>query len=167
MPPTISAGPLTLLHIDDSIYDRLLLKLAARLANKPLALYNAASAHSAQPHFAPRAAHSDTSAHPHPALVLLDYDMGDHTGADFLSWLRLVRKADLPVVMFTGSQDEAIVRECYSAGADHFLTKPDSVDRAIEIVSTLYHCLSSDPPEFAPLAALPEYRPNPMTLERR
>ena len=158
---TISPGPLAVLHIDDNPNDRLFIQQAARRAKIPLAIYDADGAQSAAPHFAALPAHSATNPHPPPSLVLLDYDMGDHNGVDFLHWLRLVRKAETPVVMLTGSTDEAVVRNCYGAGANHFLTKPASVDRLCDIIVALHQCMSSDPPEFAALAALPEYRPNP------
>jgi DNA-binding response OmpR family regulator len=158
----IPVNPLALLHIDDSPGDRFFFQQAARLANTPFAIYAAAGAQSAAPHFATWSAPSGTGVHPRPSLVLLDYDMGDHNGADFLHWLRLVRRASIPVVMLTRSTDEAVVRKCYSAGANHFLTKPASINHAIAMIIALYRCMASDPPQFASLAALPEYMPNPL-----
>jgi len=161
---TISA-PLALLHVDDNPNDRFLLQLAARRAKTPFTIYDADGAQSAAPYFASWSVHSGANPHPTPSLVLLDYVMGDHNAVDFLHWLRLVRKANTIVVMFTGSTDETVVRNCYSAGANHFLAKPTSLDRILDIIAALQQYMSSDPPRFEALAALPEYRPNPMPTQ--
>jgi two-component system, chemotaxis family, response regulator Rcp1 len=80
---------LSMLHIDDNPNDRLLVKEAILLTGTPFTFYEADNPDAAMAYFelrAPRVEHNQT---PRPAIVLLDYDMGMHTGLDFLHWLRV------------------------------------------------------------------------------
>lgn len=90
-----------MLHIDDNPNDRLLVKEAILLTGTPFMFYEADNPDAAIPYFqrgAPGAEHNQT---PCPELVLLDYDMGMHTGLDFLHWLRVSEEiTSIPVVMF-------------------------------------------------------------------
>jgi CheY-like chemotaxis protein len=96
-----------------------------------------------------------------PALVLLDYDMGNHTGVDFLHWLRFVKKmTSLPVVMLSGSEGDRHVAECYAAGANYFLSKPRKFEHLKLIVQSLHTTLffTNEP---SPILLLNEYRSGP------
>ena len=78
----------------------------------PFEFYEANGLDAAMPYF-----QLADSKHPRPALVLLDYEMGGHTGLDFLYWLRGLKKiTGLPVVMLSGSPGRDHVVECYAAG---------------------------------------------------
>src|SRR5689334_13465141 len=121
----LSNDPLPLLYVDDDEYDRHLVELALRHTNTIFQLYTADGAESAAPYFEFRQQSAAANPCPRPKLILLDYDMGTHTGADFLFWLRVMRHLTaIPVVMFSGSVGARHVAECYEAGADHFLRKP-------------------------------------------
>ena len=100
-------------------------------------------------------------------MVLLDYELGGNTtGLDFLYWLRVRKKiASLPVVMFSGSPGRDHIAECYAAGADHYLTKPNDMERLKRIVRTLYVGLVSRPP--GPITLLKEYQPDPREEVRK
>jgi hypothetical protein len=65
------------------------------------------------------------------------------------------------VWLLSGSSDGTGVVECYSAGADHFLQKPQELERIMVVIRTLYFCMSFGTPRFGLLACLPEYRPDP------
>lgn len=146
-----------LLHIDDSADDRLLVSEAIILSDTPFDFYQANGMESAIPYFQS----SELKRHPHPALVLLDYNLGDHTGADFLYWMRLMKKINsTPVVMFSASNEKRIIAECYATGANHFLCKPLGLERVKIIVRTL-HCLVSHDGHSSPISLLEEYRPEP------
>lgn len=129
--------PLPLLHIDDSSNERLLVKRAIFVTNTPFAVYGASGLESAIPYFQSHGLHPD--AFPEPSIVLLDYDMGDHTGADFLYWLRVMKKiTSIPVVMFTGSVEKSQIASCYAMGASYFICKPKRPERLQAIVRALY-----------------------------
>jgi chemotaxis family two-component system response regulator Rcp1 len=154
-------GHLPLLHVDDSANDRLLVREAIILSNTPFAFYQAGGMESAIPYFQFHRQHGEPKQFPRPALVLLDYDLGNHTGADLLYWLRLMKKiTSIPVVMFSGSVGQSQIAECYATGANHFLSKPKDLERLKIIVHTLHLSLVSlHRPR--PIELLQEYQPDP------
>lgn len=162
MNSTSSKLALPLLHIDDSEDDRLLVQQAIRRTNSSFTLYSADGANSATPFFEFRKANGEDNEHPRPAIIVLDYDLGVHTGADFLIWLRVVRQITaIPVVMYSGSAGTEHIDECFAAGANHFVRKALRLEGLWNIISALDLCMSFDPPRFGPLSRLPEYRPGP------
>jgi len=155
-------GHLPLLHIDDGADDRLLVSEAIILSNTPFDFYQANGMESAIPYFQSTRHDGELKKHPHPALVLLDYNLGDHTGADFLYWMRLMKKINsTPVVMFSASNEKRIIAECYATGANHFLCKPLGIERVKTIVRTLHLSLVSHTTRPSPILHLPEYQPDP------
>jgi response regulator RpfG family c-di-GMP phosphodiesterase len=149
---------LTLLYIDDSANDRHLVKEAIFLTETPFAFYEADGMESAFLYFQSRIHDGGL---PRPAIVLLDYNLGNHTGTDLLHWLRTMKKiTSLPVIMLSGSVGRPHVAECYATGANHFLSKPKNLERLKIIVRTLHLSLVSlrQP---GPIQLLQEYRPDP------
>jgi DNA-binding response OmpR family regulator len=121
-------------------------------------LFQADGLDSALAYFQPlNRSHSDL--HPNPALVLLDYDLGGgQTGCNFLQWFRKVKKNNVtPVVMLSGSQQNANVAQCYAMGANRFLVKPHTMERFKAIVSMLFISLANP----GAISLLPEYIPDP------
>jgi CheY-like chemotaxis protein len=60
-----------------------------------------------------------------PDLILLDVEMPVMNGADTLVWLRQDRDLrDIPVIMISGVNDEAIALRCIEHGAEDFIDKP-------------------------------------------
>jgi CheY-like chemotaxis protein len=155
-------GALPLLYIDDSVNDRLLVREAIRLTKTPFAFYQADGLQAAMPYFQFPGHDSEPKHPPRPALVLLDYDLGNHTGADVLYWLRLMKKiSSIPVVMFSGSPGKFHVEKCYAMGADHFISKPNDLERLKTIVRILHLSLVSDNKHPSPILHLPEYQRDP------
>ena len=151
-----------LLHIDDNSNDRLLVREAIALTKTPLLYYEAANIDSAIPFFESESHEPQAQEFPRPALVLLDYDLGGQTGADFLSWLRLIKKAvGIPVAIFSGSPGQRNVTECYEQGANFFVNKATSLTRTQLVVRGLYLSLELKIPE--PILRLDEYVPDPRT----
>jgi len=152
---------LNLLHVDDSANERSLVREAIFISNIPFAFYGAAGIESAIPFFQCHGHHIQANQHPCPALVLLDYDLGKHTGADFLYWLRVMKKiSSIPVVMFSGSVGKHQIAECYATGANHFLSKPKNFARLNKIIRTLHRSLAF-PEGQSPILLLEEYIPDP------
>jgi len=151
-----------LLHIDDNEDDRLLIREAIALTKTPLALYQAAELNAAIPYFKVEKEGKEAKEYPRPALVLLDCDLGDQNGADFLYWLRLMKKqVSIPVVMFSGLAGERNVAECYEQGATYFLRKAMGLTSLKVVVRGLYQSLKRKIPR--PILRLPEYVPDPRT----
>ena len=153
--------PLVLLHIDDSANDRLLVREAIFLSNTPFTFYQANGMESAIPYFQSHQQNGEPTQFPRPALVLLDYDLGDHTGVDFLYWLRLIKNiSSIPVVMLSASAVQSQIAECYATGANHSLSKPNNLERLKLIVHTLHLSLVSLHRP-GPIQLLQEYQPDP------
>ena len=149
---------LPLLHVDDNANERFLVKRAISITNTPFAFYEAAGLESAIPYFQFHLHHREKF--PRPAMVLLDYEMGDHTGADFLCWLRAIKKiTSIPVVLFSGSVGKSHVESCYATGANYFISKPKDSARLREIVKALYQTALSQ--RSGPIRCLDEYQADP------
>jgi CheY-like chemotaxis protein len=154
---------LPLLHIDDDARERQLVREAIFLSDTPFAYFEADQIEAAIPFFQ-SANQRDQRQYPRPALVLLDYDLGEHTGVDFLYWLRSLKKVtSIPVVMFSSSVNKSNLGECYANGASYFLNKPNSLSRLKLILEALYKAVSSPQPRPNPIMALAEYMPDPRT----
>ena len=150
-----------LLYVDDSENDRHLVQAAISLTKTPFAFYEANGMESAMPYFQAPENPGQSKKYPRPEVVLLDYDLGNHTGADVLYWLRIIKSiSSIPVVMFSGSPGRPHIAECYAAGANHFISKPKNLERLKSIVGALYASfVSLHQP--GPIQLLEEYRPNP------
>jgi CheY-like chemotaxis protein len=142
---------LALLHVDDNANERLMVRRAITATHTPFTFQEAECIESAIPYFeGPRM----------PAIVLLDYDMGRHTGVDFLIWLRVMKQImSVPVAMFSGSETKQHVAECYSNGANYFINKPNNFDRLKEIVRAVHQSLVGNQPHA--INILPEFHPDP------
>jgi CheY-like chemotaxis protein len=159
---------LPLLYIDDNPHDRLLMQEAVRRAKTPFTLFSTDGQESAAAHFQPRPLNAHPNPYPRPALILLDYDMGLHTGADFLIWLRIQKQMTaIPVIMYSGSVGVRHIEQCYNVGATHFLRKSQTLSGVERIIRTLAICMRFSPPRFRPLTRLPEYEAVPSNQHSR
>lgn len=62
-----------------------------------------------------------------PSMVFLDINMPRRNGFEILEIIRnQYTKTELPVIMFTTSNEEALVEKAKALGANLFLVKPDS-----------------------------------------
>lgn len=151
-----------LLYVDDSENDRLLVRETIAVTKTPFLFCQADGAETAKPYFQSQTGDGQPNQFPRPALVLLDYHLGDHNGADFLYWLRITKRlTSIPVVMFSGSPGRPHIDKCYSAGANYFITKPKDLERLKTIVRTLYLSFVSGDKHPSPILQLQEYRPDP------
>ena len=75
---------------------------------------------------------------PRPGIILLDLNLPETDGRDIL---RIV-KADqnlksIPVVVFTTSESEKDIRDCYQNGANSYITKPVDLEKLMDVMSML------------------------------
>ena len=60
-----------------------------------------------------------------PDLILLDLDMPEMNGLEFLSYVRSSEKfSSIPVIRATGRKEKEVVSECIGAGASDYIVKP-------------------------------------------
>ena len=118
--------PLRILVVDDSRDDRELLR---RLVERGFEQETIV----AETETAEEALERIRLAEPH--CILLDHQLPDCDGLAFLSALRLVHGAAIPVVMLTGSGDELLAVQALKRGAQDYLPKSsvgaDSLRRAV------------------------------------
>lgn len=71
-------------------------------------------------------------------LILLDYNLPDQTGTDWLpTFLAHPCCQGVPVVLFTGSNSEKVHQEAMQAGAAAFFVKPETQEEMRGIVKVL------------------------------
>lgn len=73
-----------------------------------------------------------------PDIILLDLTMPKTDGFDVLREIRQKHKDKWrPVIVISAKTDLDAVRECYSLEADHYLTKPCSVENILRGIETM------------------------------
>jgi CheY-like chemotaxis protein len=79
--------------------------------------------------FSPRPAAEALLTGEHPDLIVLDINMPEVSGIDFLEFLRRrVEWQDLPVIMLSTEASDVMVDKAMALGADAYVTKPVSID---------------------------------------
>lgn len=73
-----------------------------------------------------------------PSLILLDLNMPKKDGREALKEIKETPEyRRIPVVVFSTTASERDIRNCYNAGANSFITKPNSYTALLEIIATL------------------------------
>jgi len=85
---------------------------------------------------------------PTPHVVFLDLNMPGKNGFDVLAELRnSEEKKDIPIVIFSTSNEPGIIEKCRTLGANFFITKPVLMK---DIVKSIEHALEIDWKNFVP-----------------
>lgn len=114
-----------LLVAEDDENDALLLERALRRADSSFHLVRVADGEQLVGYLQGDAPYQDRSAHPPPALVLLDLKMPRMDGFDVLRWRREREDGHLlPVIVFSSSTLDRDVRQAYALGANSYVVKP-------------------------------------------
>lgn len=93
---------------------------------------------------------------PQPHIVFLDLNMPGKTGFTVLEEMRNQEKfADLPIVIFSTSQDREDVERTRKMGANFFVSKQASYDA---YKNSIQHTLSINWPQFTPDASNFQYK---------
>jgi CheY-like chemotaxis protein len=115
----------TVLYIEDSTDDFVLLKLASRKCGTPFSLQHAEDGDQAIAYLSGSGVYGDREDYPFPDLVLLDLKMPRLDGFEVLQWIRANPDTkSLPVVVLAGSSFRADVRRALELGANSYATKP-------------------------------------------
>ncbi|PXY43549.1 response regulator [Flavobacterium hydrophilum] len=70
-----------------------------------------------------------------PNIIFLDLNMPGKNGFDVLTELRDNKnKIDIPVIIFSTSNEPGIIEKCRSLGANYFVTKPILMNDIIKII---------------------------------
>ncbi len=75
---------------------------------------------------------------PRPDIVLLDLKLPEMTGFEVLAAVKQHDYLmDIPVIVLTGSTDNADVQKAYSLKANCFLKKPDNTESFAELIQAI------------------------------
>jgi CheY-like chemotaxis protein len=84
---------------------------------------------------------------PTPHIVFLDLNMPGKNGFDVLAELKETEKKDIPIIIFSTSNEPSIIEKCRHLGADLFITKPVLMK---DIIKSIEHALEINWKEFVP-----------------
>jgi CheY-like chemotaxis protein len=115
----------SILIVDDSSDDVLLLKRAFSKAGVINPIYSVHSGHEAIAYLRGDPPYDMRNKYPLPNVILLDLSMPDGDGFEVLQWIRNKFPAGgLLVVVLTRAEELRKVNRAYALGANSFLTKP-------------------------------------------
>jgi len=120
-------NPVSILIADDDAQDTMLVQIAAERAALGLRLETVRDGEEAIDYLLGRERYADRQAHPFPKMMLLDLKMPRLNGFDVLDFVRRQPGLkQLPVVIFSSSDDPKDIRRAYDSGANSYLCKPHS-----------------------------------------
>lgn len=134
---------ISILIADDDAQDTLLVRLAAQRAALEMRLDVVKDGEEAIDYLMGRSAYADRQAYPFPAMMLLDLKMPRVNGFDVLDFVRRQPGLrQLPIVIFSSSDDPKDIRRAYDSGANSYLCKPHSNDDLSALLRALeeYWC---------------------------
>lgn len=137
------SNPVSILVADDDAQDTMLVQIAAQRAALGLRLDTVKDGEEAINYLMGRAGYADRQAHPFPKMMLLDLKMPRLNGFDVLNFVRRQPGLkQLPIVIFSSSDDPKDIRRAYDAGANSYLCKPHSNDDLSALLKALeeYWC---------------------------
>ena len=149
--------PFVVLQIEDNADDRELFQMAAEQAKLPICWQTANSAKAAIAHLQNLLSVAGAGGHvTWPDLVLLDFLMPVESGVSVLRFIQSqARLKNVPVVVLTGSEDQAITEQACAFGARAVMLKPSNFESLIELIGTIYRTYR--PREYQPSAPV-EYQ---------
>jgi len=117
----------SILVADDDAQDTMLVQMAVERACLNLRLEAVKDGEEAINYLMGREPYADRNAHPFPSMMLLDLKMPRVNGFDVLDFVRRQPGLrQLPIVIFSSSDDPKDIRRAYDAGANSYLCKPHS-----------------------------------------
>jgi CheY-like chemotaxis protein len=134
-----NGGPLfPILVAEDSGFDRMLIEAALAEVDPDIALRFVKNGEEALNYLTHQGIFSVKDTAPWPALALMDLNMPLMTGEEVLRALRADEKLRLlPVVILSTSDNPIQILRAYSAGANAFLVKPNSIEQLVDVLGKL------------------------------
>ena len=143
----------TLLYVDDSPDDRLLLQRACRNGGVGFLLKTLAGGVEAIRYLRGESEFANRAEHPLPDLIFLDLKMFDMDGFQVLRWIRAdAATRAIAIVVFSGSFLIKDITKGYAEGADYFIPKPADFEMLVEVARAADKALAADPKKCDSLA---------------
>jgi two-component system response regulator len=134
----MGSQPPVVLVADDDENDTFLLRHAFEVARVSCRLEVVRNGQQAVEYLKGEGPYGDRSAHPWPALMLLDLKMPVMGGFEVLSWWQQhQQKGRLPIVVMSSSNHEADIERAMGLGAAAYQVKPGSFDYLLEVARAL------------------------------
>jgi CheY-like chemotaxis protein len=127
-----------ILHVEDNENDVFLLNRALSIADIAHPIQVVRNGAQAVDYLEGAAPFADRRNYPLPSLILLDWNMPQMNGLEFLAWRQhqpLFRR--IPVIMLTSVAQATDVTAAYEAGANGYLAKPLTFDGLVEVAKAL------------------------------
>ena len=159
MPSAHHPATSTLLYVEDDADARLLFEMATKEAGAQFHLRLVESVSEAKAYLAGAATYEDRRLFPLPAAILMDFTLGADSAVDLLRWMRQKQEVNTEVAVFSTSDADNQIRQCYAEGADYYVVKPTDFDRLVELVRVMdrgFHANSSQ--RLFRIVMLPEFR---------
>ncbi|MCI0538304.1 MAG: response regulator [Verrucomicrobiales bacterium] len=121
--------PRTILLVEDSEDDVFFAMRGFKAAGLASPILRVEDGRGAIHYLSGRGQYADRAKFPFPHLILLDIKMPFVTGFDVLQWIReRSHSPQLPVIIFTSSNQESDIERAYALGANAYLVKPNQPD---------------------------------------
>ena len=128
-----------ILVAEDEESDRMILELAFQKAKLPRPLVLVHDGQQLIDYIGGTGPYADRSAHPLPALVVLDVKMPGMNGLDVLAWLATQPQfKEIPAVALSSSADESDMEKARQLGAREYFVKPHSLHALIDIAHQMH-----------------------------
>ena len=127
-------APYWVLVVEDDPTDALLIKAVFSHRDEKAHVQVARSAEEAIAHLTGPWGDADFGHNVLPDIIVLDILMEGVGGLGFLEWFRGRHMIDLPIVVFTSSQDPDLKRQCLALGAAEFKVKPTDFSELVDVV---------------------------------
>lgn len=128
-----------LLYVEDDENDVFFMRWAFEHAGVRARLHVVGNGNDAVDYIAGKGKFSDRTEHPWPCVVILDLNLPYKSGLEVLEWIRARREfKDLPVVVFTASDQASDMEKATQLSASDFVTKPSSPTRLVDFARKIY-----------------------------
>ncbi len=131
---------LKILYIEDDEGDQLMVRRALKKRHPRSVVCGVSDAGEGKAYLYGSGSYANRAEYPFPDLILLDLKLAASSGSglDFLAWEKNSEFKDVPVVVLTGSVDEAEKRRALELGAKKVLDKPLGVDALAATLEEIY-----------------------------
>ena len=141
----VGAKPYSVLVVEDDLNHMVLIQIAFTQADANARIHVSKSAEEAIEYIEGPRPGADFGRGRVPNIIVLDMGMPGMGGLGFLEWYSGKSKiTDVPVVVFTSSDDQDLARQCLALGAKEFKDKSQDFG---ELVSVVQRVLDRWPPD--------------------
>jgi CheY-like chemotaxis protein len=124
----VHPGTVRILYADDDRNDLALMGIAVEHSDLDIWLQTAGSGGEAVDWLEGRGPFGDRSLFPLPHLILLNLRMPELSGFEFLDWRARSAHRGIPVIGFSGANDNVDQTRSLAMGAEAFLSKPNAFE---------------------------------------